>query len=105
MKAICVNVTTKQSYSDPTLILQPGEHPFINRESVVYYAGAAWLDMAALNVAIAVGLGNLPCHQRESCAPEMLKKIRCGLLRSPFTKRDIKRHCGPLWAADCGTPG
>ena len=36
-KAICVNVTTQQSYSDTTCILKPGDHPFVKHDSVINF--------------------------------------------------------------------
>lgn len=99
-KAICVNITTKKDHSDTTTILQPGAHPFIEKESVAYYNKADWLDMKQLDLALSGGT-MVPCSQRETCSMELLHRLRCGLLKSRMTKKRIKDHCIPLWSADC----
>jgi len=46
--AIMVNVTTRRRHSDTTTILSVGDHPFLSRPSVVYYADAREVDTANL---------------------------------------------------------
>jgi hypothetical protein len=36
-KAICVNITARQSHSETTCILKPGDHSFIRHESVINF--------------------------------------------------------------------
>ncbi len=37
---VLVNFTTQRAHSDPTLILQPGDHRFIKHPTAVHYADA-----------------------------------------------------------------
>lgn len=38
--AIIVNFTTERPHSDKTVVIQPGEHPFVDRPTVVFFADA-----------------------------------------------------------------
>ena len=88
-KSVCVNISSyRDTYGDKTTILQPGEHPFIVRKSVVRYADAAEMDMKALDMALNSNL-HIVCEQREPCIPELLDKIVQGLLESRHTRKDI----------------
>lgn len=51
-KAVCVNITTRQPYSDTTVILKRGDHPFIRHESVAHYPDARILDLNAVQDAL-----------------------------------------------------
>ena len=65
-EAIMVNITTHRAHSDTTTVLQPGEHPFIDRPSVVFYADARPVLPADLDRAVMVGCGRTqgPLSQR-----------------------------------------
>jgi hypothetical protein len=84
--AIMVNVTTRRPHSDTTTILSVGDHPFISRPSVVYYADAREVDTANLALAI-------QCHAARLHQPftqHVLAKIQPGIVSSPYTPRKIK---------------
>ena len=93
--AVCVNITTRQSYSENTVVLAPGEHPFIKHESVVYYSDAQELNLKELEAVL--NSHHAICEQRQSCDPALLEKIQQGLLVSQFVKKRIKEYCRKLW--------
>ena len=39
-EAVMVNLTTRRPHSDTTTVLQPGDHPFVDRPTVAFYADA-----------------------------------------------------------------
>jgi hypothetical protein len=100
-KAVCVNMTTKQSDSDGTTVCNCGEHPYIGHESVINYRAAKWLDLTEIDKALAGGIKTMPFAQLDGCTATFLLKVRCGLLKSKFTPNGIKAHCLPLWEKHC----
>jgi hypothetical protein len=56
-KAVCVSVTTSRAYSETTAVLQRGDHPFVNHESVIYYQDARILDLNLVERALHAGIG------------------------------------------------
>jgi hypothetical protein len=83
---IMVNLTTQRPHSDTTVILQPGEHPFIDRATVVFYADARFTDVALLEACVSKGIG----RNHAQITPAVLQKIQNGLLTSPLTPQKIK---------------
>jgi hypothetical protein len=51
-KAACVSITKRRPHSETTVILSRGDHPFITRESVVYYQDAKILDLGLVQRAL-----------------------------------------------------
>ncbi|MGH9424893.1 MAG: hypothetical protein ACRD2L_01085 [Terriglobia bacterium] len=85
-KTLMVNLTTKRSHSDTTLVLQFGEHPFITRPTVVLYADARVVEVR--NLEAALQQGTVRFHQPVSM--ELLQRVQSGLLASPFTPPKAK---------------
>ena len=81
-----VNVTTQRPHSDTTTVLNPGDHPFIQRPSVVLYADARAVDTRFLDQAVASG--SFRAHTAVS--GPVLGRIQAGLQMSPFTPKKIK---------------
>ena len=44
-QAVCVNITAWKFDCDETLILVPGDHPFITKKSVVHYEDARFMQL------------------------------------------------------------
>jgi hypothetical protein len=93
-KAVIVNVTTLRSYSDQTVILRKGEHPYILHDSVVSYQDAQ--EFSVVKIQDQIDKGWPRCH---SCSHELLKRVQAGILASRFTKKAIKAICQQAWAA------
>jgi hypothetical protein len=85
-EAIMVNVTTQRPHSDTTTVLNRGDHPFIQRPSVVLYADARTVDTRLLDQAVASG--SFRAHTAFS--GPVLQRIQAGLQTSPFTPKKIK---------------
>ena len=80
-------------FTDPTLILRPGEHPFIRHDSALHYSTAQWLNLSAILAAMSVG----KCHLKEDMTDELLRRVRKGLLDSPFTVNALRDQCKDLF--------
>lgn len=84
-EAIMVNVTTQRPHSDTTTILNAGEHPFVQKPSVIFYADARKVDVRLLDHSIASGAFRAHAPFQAS----VLKKVQDGVMKSPFTPRKI----------------
>jgi hypothetical protein len=78
---ILVNLTSLKGRDDRTTLCRIGEHPFIDRPSAVAYKYAMYVEVKAIEEALANG----GFVRRENCSAEFLKKIADGLLRSDST--------------------
>lgn len=88
-KSVCVNLSSyRNAFCDKTVVLEPGDHPFITKRSVVRYGDAAELDMKKLDIALNSDL-NIVCIQKEACSHELLERIIHGLFTSKHTSKDI----------------
>lgn len=96
-KAVCVNVTTRQSYSDTTLVLQVGDHAFIKHESVVNYLDAREMPINLVEQALQTRTNQFVCEPRDPCSVALLNRIQQGLITSKQTPKDIKARCKRLW--------
>lgn len=86
-EAIMVNLTTQRPHSDPTTILQPGEHPFVDRPTVVFFADARLVKVTLLAASVQQGFA----RAHIALSKEVLKRIQNGLPVSPFTPDKIKK--------------
>ena len=96
-RAVCVNISTRQEYSDSTVVLKPGEHPYIKHDSIVYYTDAQVLDLNSVEAALNAKTRSFVCQDHESCSEALLKRIQKGLIDSPHTPKGIKKDCRILW--------
>jgi hypothetical protein len=85
-EAIMVNVTTLRPHSDTTTVLNPGDHPFIQKRSVIFYADARVVDTSLLDAAVQ----RRAYTGHASFQAGVVAKIQAGLAVSPFTPRKIK---------------
>jgi hypothetical protein len=85
-EAIMVNVTTQRPHSDTTTILHPGDHPFVQKPSVIFYADARIVDTRLLDQALQNG-----AYQSHAVfEPTVMTRIQAGVAASPFTPKKIK---------------
>src|ERR1039457_2365672 len=75
------SITTLRNSKDQTIILRPGDHPFIRHDSAIFYGDAMIVDARRLDAEIAAGLA----LRRETCSQATLKLVQDGALASPFT--------------------
>ena len=88
-----VSVTTLRNSKDQTVILRPGDHPFIRHDSTIIYGDAMIVDAERLESEIAAGLALV----REGCSKAILKLLQDGVAASPFTRPKILRFCREHW--------
>jgi hypothetical protein len=86
-EAIMVNLATQRSHSDTTTVLQPGEHPFVDRPTVAFFADARLVKVSLLDASVQQGIA----RAHTALSEEVLTRIQNGLLVSPFTPGKIKK--------------
>ena len=91
--AVCVNITTKRSLSDTTVVLDVGDHPFLKHPSVVYYADAQLLDLLRIETAISAKPTSFTCVRHKPCSAELILRIQLGAIKSGSTPKKIKLAC------------
>ena len=91
-KAVCVNVTTAYAFSEKTCVLQKGDHPFIEHESVIRYQYAKILDLSLVEKALSAKQSKFVCEQRQPCSNELLCRVQEGLERSKMVTRSVKEY-------------
>jgi hypothetical protein len=89
-KAVCVSVTTRRAYSETTVVLQRGDHPFVSHESVIYYQDARILDLNLVERALNAGIRDFVCTLREPCDADLLRRIQAGMVLSKQPKKEVK---------------
>ncbi len=85
-EVIIVNFTTQRSNSDNSVVIRPGEHPFVDHPTIVFYADARAAELQLLEAAIKQG--TISTHA--PLCPALLKRVQEGLLLSPYTPGKIK---------------
>jgi hypothetical protein len=90
---VAVMLRTVHSYTDATLILNPGDHPFVRHDSCVHYSTAKLFSIPKIQSAITLG----KCHLREDMSIDLLTRVRKGLLESPYTVNAIREYCRPFF--------
>lgn len=86
-QVIIVNLTTKRSHSDTTVILSPGDHSFINRETVISYADTRVIPCTYVKQRVQ----ERDVEPRDGFCNRVIQVIRQGLVDSPRTPRNIKQ--------------
>lgn len=92
---VTVMLVTRRRHTDDTVILQPGDHPFIRHETSVSYSTADFRRVDRIVEQMHKG----HCSARESLAPDVLARVQLGAATSPFTIHRIRDHCKHLFAA------
>lgn len=86
---------TATEFTDDTVVLQPGDHPFVRHATAVHYSTADLFRVEKLLNAMQRG----ECRLRQDMSETLLEKVRDGLLRSPFTIHRIRDLCEELFGA------
>jgi len=81
-----VNVTTKRAFVDESCILQVGDHPYVQHESVIAYQRARTAKLMELETFSAKKV----LKSRPAVGPDLLARIQSGALASIYTPRGIK---------------
>jgi hypothetical protein len=72
------------------MVLNAGDHAFINRETYVVYGLAKVIDAQKVEAALKAD-GTM--KHKDDCSAELLKRIRDGVFSSPFSRPSIKDYC------------
>jgi hypothetical protein len=89
LQVVAVMLRTARSFTDDTTVLEPGDHPFIRHKSVVQYSTARFFNVGRIDMA----LGQGRCRLLPDMSAELLRRVREGLLRSPYTVHAIRDYC------------
>lgn len=85
---VIVSVTTRDAEAiDLTCILMPGDHPFIDHESVIFYRKAATVAVNYLETIERRG----ELVRKPPAADALIDRIRLGAFRSQFTPNYVKK--------------
>lgn len=85
-EVVAVSVTTRRDRSETLVTLQPGEHPFIVRESVIPYTYSRIWKVAEIEAALAAE----EIVSKEPASPELLKKAQGGVTESEHTPNEVR---------------
>ena len=85
-EVVTVCVTTRRQKSETLVVLRSGEHPFIDRESVIAYKHSKIRTVADIESAIR----NKTAKHREPATESLLKRVQNGLMDSDHTPNGIK---------------
>jgi hypothetical protein len=88
-----VNVTTTRGpVPDPAAVhLVPGDHPFIQHASHLFFADARLTDRTKV---LALTRSDPPLvTSHSSCSNELLRRVQDGLIGSEFTSIDVVEFC------------
>jgi hypothetical protein len=88
-QVVAVMLRTVKSYTDTTVILQAGDHPFIRHPSSVHYSTARAFKITAIDRTIASG----HCHLRQPATAQLLETLRKGFAESPYTVNAVRDLC------------
>lgn len=88
-RVVAVMLRTKKAYTDDTLILVPGDHPFLDRESCVQYSSVEFMRVDE----IVKWSGRPGCGIHPDMSADLLARVRAGLLKSPYAVLRIQEYC------------
>lgn len=86
-RIVLVSVTTLRRGKDQTVVLQPGDHPFVKHASCVFYQDAIIAYASRLEEWISGELAT----PSDSCSAELLTLVRDGFSASEFTPKKVLR--------------
>lgn len=90
---VSISTVYPDKYHDPTCILEPGDHPFINCKSFVMYSKARIESVKTLEAGVKQNL----LIPKEPMALEVFARICQGVLDSKRTPAELKRFFDPIW--------
>lgn len=85
-KVVLANLTSWKSNKDQSCVLQPGDHPFITKQTCVAYRYARAEKLSLLLERIKDG----GLEPREKMMPDVLNRIRRGAMESKFAAFELQ---------------
>lgn len=92
---VVVPLTTKQTWTDPTVEIGPEEHPFVEKPTAVRYSNADFYPPQRFIRDVLTG----EATRRPNLSDELLERIRRGLLESPQTPERVREFCELLFTS------
>lgn len=87
-EVVIVNLTSKKAFSDATVVLNRGDHPFVRHPTVVNYSDARLTTAEHLEKAVGVGF-----DRKADIGEDVLMRIQQGVYSSDRTPSNIKEYC------------
>ena len=84
-EVVTVSISTRRAKSETLVCVQPGEHPFITRESICAYRFARIRTVEAIGSAIASG----HARQKEKASEDLIRRLAAGLVDSDFVSPGV----------------
>ena len=84
-RAVIVSVTTLRHNVDQTVVLQKGDHPFIEHQSGVFFGDSRIVNITLLAEQVEDGY----VSNHHPCDPWLIDEIAMGLRASPLTPKKI----------------
>ncbi len=100
-KIVLIMVVTERPYTDKTLRLVPGTHPFIRHDSNLDYGGAKPFPSGRVATALADGSAKI----QPPISAQTLGEIREALLRSTRTIHYVRDLCAAEFGQSTPHPG
>jgi hypothetical protein len=88
-EVVAVMLRTAKHYTDPTVVLQVGDHPFISRPSSVHYSTAQRFRVSEIIRLSA----RQDCGIQPDLPKAVLAKVQAGLAASPYVVPSIRTYC------------
>ncbi len=85
-EVVTVCVVTAHKKSEQLVVLNCGDHPFIQHKSVIAYRFSKIRMVSDIEELLAKGMA----RKREPVSPELLGRIRAGLVDSDFTPNHVR---------------
>lgn len=101
-RVVILNLTSFDSGTDPTCLIEGGEHPFVRHDSLIEYQRGQLVPIAWIERAFDAGL----FFSHAAASDELIAKIREGACRSDFTPGNVRaavENCP--WKPAAGTHG
>ena len=95
--AVGVNLTKVRDGCDMTVVVNPGDHPFVNCQSIALYQDSRMLNLKSLEELFKRQTQNFTCSTHAKCSDIFLKRLQGGLIGSPFTPNEILEFCAKEW--------
>ena len=95
---IAVPLNTTRFLSDTTVLLQSGDHPFINRETSVSYdlLHQFYVDQLLQLEGMGPASGQLLFEMRQRMRPDILQRLVAGALQSDLAPKKLVRMLGAM---------
>jgi len=88
-RVVAVTLVTSRPHTDKTVTPLPGDHPFVQHESDIDFAGAILVHLDRFQRAMELGR----CHLQLDMTRPLLARIRTGLLTSSRTVHWMADYC------------